>query len=47
MDTETKLIGVTLSIEQYDAIVKRLKPLENVQDFIRDAIDNKLSEAKP
>jgi len=40
--TENKLVGVTLPTAWYDRIVTQLKPLENVQDFIRDAISEKL-----
>ena len=36
---ETKLVGVTIPLAQYNAIVAKLKPLETVQDFIREAID--------
>lgn len=42
MSEETKLVGVTISLSTYTAIVITLKPLESVQDFIRKAIDEKL-----
>lgn len=46
MSEENKLIGVTLPMSTYKAIVEKLKPLENVQDFIRQAIEEKLKEAQ-
>ena len=44
--TETKLVGVTIPLSQYNEIVALLKPLETVQDFFRDAIDEKLATVK-
>ena len=44
MSEETKLVGVSLKISTYDKIVAQLKPLENVQDFIRDAVNEKLEK---
>jgi hypothetical protein len=46
MSEETKLVGVTLPLSTYIAIVKRLKPLESVQDYIRTLIEKDLREAK-
>jgi hypothetical protein len=42
--TETKLVGVTIAICTYNAIVAKLKPLESAQDYIRDAINEKLAK---
>ena len=39
---ETKLVGVTMPLSTYNEIVATLKPLETVQDFIRDAVKEKL-----
>jgi tetrahydromethanopterin S-methyltransferase subunit G len=43
---KTQLIGVTISEDQYNAIVARLAKLESVQDFIRKAIDEKVASTK-
>ena len=42
----SKLVGLSLPIETYNAIIAQLKPLESVQDFIRALIDEKLKEAQ-
>jgi hypothetical protein len=47
MSEETKLVGVTMPLKTYNSIVAKLKPLETTQDFIRDAINEKLEAAKP
>jgi tetrahydromethanopterin S-methyltransferase subunit G len=43
MSEETKLVGVTLPQKQYLAIIDRLGKLETVQDFIRQAITEKIA----
>jgi hypothetical protein len=42
MVDETKLVGVTIPLTTYNKIVEQLKPLESVQDFIREATEEKL-----
>lgn len=45
-DEPMKLVGVTMPLSTYKKIVAQLKPLENVQDFIRALIDEKLKETQ-
>ena len=45
---KTKLVGVTIPLEWYDAIYKAVEPfaMVNVQDYIREAIEERLKEEK-
>jgi len=45
---KTKLVGVTIPQEWYDAIYKAVEPfaMVNVQDYIREAIEERLREEK-
>ena len=45
---KTKLVGVTIPLEWYDAIYKAVEPfaMVNVQDYIREAIEERLREEK-
>ena len=42
--TETELIGVTFPKEWLEKIDKQLKPMEKRQDFIREAVHEKLEK---
>jgi hypothetical protein len=42
--TQNKFVGVTMPQTWYDQIVERLKPMQTVQDVIRDLIDKYLQE---
>lgn len=46
--TTTELVGVTFPIEYLQRIDKLLKPMQKRQDFIRQAVEEKLAvmEAK-
>ena len=46
VNSKNQLIGVTISEDQYNAIVARLAKLESVQDFIRAAIDEKIAKSE-
>jgi cAMP phosphodiesterase len=46
MSEENKLVGVTMPLTTYTAVVTRLKPLQTVQDYIRTLIEKDLREVK-
>jgi hypothetical protein len=43
---ESHLIGVTIPEKQYLQIVDRIGKLESVQDFIREAITEKIARSE-